>query len=76
VVLGLTVLLLVAYCRCGVVNPQAGCRVQAGLLELGTRLSCGSQFLIGYIASGIELCSGVEAVGQIAYSGGSVDAQT
>ena len=43
---GLAALLLVA-CRCSMVNPQPGSRVQTGLLQLRAGLSCDSQFLVG-----------------------------
>ena len=35
------------------------------MLQVRTRLSCGSQFPIGNIASGVELSNGVDAMGQI-----------
>jgi hypothetical protein len=46
------------------VNPDPGSRVQAGLLQVRTGMSCSSQFLVGNISYRIERCGRVKARGQ------------
>jgi hypothetical protein len=58
------------------VDPEAGCRVEAGLLEVCARLSCGTQFFVGNIAPSIERCGRVEATRQIAPGNGPVGGHT
>ena len=58
------------------VNPKAGCGVQIGLLQLSAGLSRGTQFIVGNIAPGIELCRRIETMGEIRSGDGPGDGQT
>lgn len=57
------------------VNLDASCVVQVGLLQLSAGLSRGGQFLVRNIAPSLELCGWVEAMRQIGPGGGSGDGQ-